>query len=317
MLQTVRHVAAQHRDRIVTIDNVTWLDMLNYWRNDKPRVTDRQWRHRATDGVLSNPGKVDTLIGYTVQVCARVMSTKATSNFRLYRHCADSCIVCRVCDLCRLCVAIFRRWCSVPFCCPLTPSSVSSICIVLAASRLHTSWRDLFLFLFFFVSFCFFSLYITVPPRPNVTIEHTLSLQSSAVEQVLGILNGYPVLGNSRGGFPCLPRGLWSHIVISFPSPWHCLSAAPSLSGATLLSTLEGMAFPYPQPGDVGGRRSATAVCQSLTSADPTHGTLIWSQNNCYRHQGLVILLIQQLQQILAIIATVNGRLGGSTVTLN
>jgi len=27
----------------------------------------------------------------------------------------------------------------------------------------------------------------------------------------------------------------------SFPSPWHCLSAAPSLSGATLLSTLEGV----------------------------------------------------------------------------
>jgi len=29
-------------------------------------------------------------------------------------------------------------------------------------------------------------------------------------------------------------------------------------------------AFPYPQPGDAGGRRSALAICQSLTSADPT-----------------------------------------------
>jgi len=28
-------------------------------------------------------------------------------------------------------------------------------------------------------------------------------------------------------------------------------------------------AFPYPQPGDAGGRCSAPAVCQSLTSADP------------------------------------------------
>jgi len=50
----------------------------------------------------------------------------------------------------------------------------------------------------------------------------------------------YPVFGNSRGGFP-LPS---SQFVItycdqSFPSPWHCLSAAPSVSGATLLSTLE------------------------------------------------------------------------------
>jgi len=69
----------------------------------------------------------------------------------------------------------------------------------------------------------------------------SLALQSSAVEQVLDP-NGYPVLGNSRGGFP-LPS---SQFVItycdqSFPSPWHCLSAAPSLSGGTLLSTLEGV----------------------------------------------------------------------------
>ena len=57
-----------------------------------------------------------------------------------------------------------------------------------------------------------------------------------------GYPNGYPVLGNSRGGFS-LPS---SRFVItccdqSFPSPWHCLSVAPSLSGATLLSTLQGI----------------------------------------------------------------------------
>ena len=70
----------------------------------------------------------------------------------------------------------------------------------------------------------------------------SLSLQSSAVEQVLDILNEYPVLGNSRGDFP-LPSS-WFVITYcdeSFPSPWHCLSAALSLSGATLLSTLEGV----------------------------------------------------------------------------
>jgi len=44
----------------------------------------------------------------------------------------------------------------------------------------------------------------------------------------------------------------------SFPSPRHCLSAAPSLSGATLLCHFS-RAFPYPQPGDACGRRSAPA----------------------------------------------------------
>ena len=84
-----------------------------------------------------------------------------------------------------------------------------------------------------------------------------------------GYPNGYPVLGNSWGGFP-LPssRFVITYCDQSFPSPWHCLSAAPSLSGATLLSTLEGV--PYLQPGDAGGRQTAPAVCQSLTSADPT-----------------------------------------------
>jgi len=57
-----------------------------------------------------------------------------------------------------------------------------------------------------------------------------------------GYPNGYPVLGNSPGGFP-LPssRFVITYCDKSFPSPWHCLSAAPSLSGATLLSTFEGV----------------------------------------------------------------------------
>jgi len=37
-----------------------------------------------------------------------------------------------------------------------------------------------------------------------------------------------------------------------------------------LVHSRGGGAFPYLQPGDVGGRHSAPAVCQSLTSADPT-----------------------------------------------
>jgi len=94
-------------------------------------------------------------------------------------------------------------------------------------------------------------------------------------------LHGYPILGNSLGGFP-LPS---SRFVIRVPSPrWicpqrlsglylpqfgigafsprHCLSAA-SLSGATLQSILEGVPLSASsQPGDAGGRRNAPAVCQ-------------------------------------------------------
>jgi len=57
-----------------------------------------------------------------------------------------------------------------------------------------------------------------------------------------GYPNGYPVLGNSRGAFP-LPSSRFAitYCDQSFPFPWHCLSAAPSLSGATLLSTQEGV----------------------------------------------------------------------------
>jgi len=80
-----------------------------------------------------------------------------------------------------------------------------------------------------------------------------------------GYPNRYSVLGNSRGGFP-LPssRFVIKYCDQSFPSPWHCLYAAPSLSGATPLSILKGV------PLSAGGCRSASAICQSLTLADPT-----------------------------------------------
>jgi len=57
-----------------------------------------------------------------------------------------------------------------------------------------------------------------------------------------GYPDGYPVSGNSRGGFP-LPssRFMITYCDQSFPSLWHCLCAAPSLSGANLLSNLEGV----------------------------------------------------------------------------
>jgi len=67
---------------------------------------------------------------------------------------------------------------------------------------------------------------------------------------------------------PCLPCGLWSHIVIRVflllgtVCPRH--PPYPVLPSCPLLR-----AFLYPQPGDAGGRRSAPAICQSLTSADP------------------------------------------------
>jgi len=84
-----------------------------------------------------------------------------------------------------------------------------------------------------------------------------------------GYPNGYPVLGNNRGGFPCLPRGLWSHIVIRvfLLLGIVCLRHPPT---PVLPSCALSRAFPYPQPGDAGGCRSAPAACQSLTSADPT-----------------------------------------------
>jgi len=68
---------------------------------------------------------------------------------------------------------------------------------------------------------------------------------------------------------PCLPRSLWSHIVIRvfLLLGTVCLRHPPY---PVLPSCPLSRAFPYPQLGDAGGRRSAPAVCQSLTSADST-----------------------------------------------
>jgi len=88
-------------------------------------------------------------------------------------------------------------------------------------------------------------------------------------EQVLDILMDILSWEIAEVVSPCLPRGLWSHIVIRVflllgtVCPRH--PPYPMLPSCPLSS-----AFPYPQPGDAGGCRSAPAVCQSLTSADPT-----------------------------------------------
>ena len=108
------------------------------------------------------------------------------------------------------------------------------------------------------------------------THTRSLSLFSLLLREGSGYPIGYPVLGNSRGGFP-LPSA-WFVITYcdqSFPSPWHCLSMAHSLSGATLFCTLEGI--PLSATWGRGGRHSASAVCQSLTWADPPpHTAVFW-----------------------------------------
>jgi len=57
------------------------------------------------------------------------------------------------------------------------------------------------------------------------------------------------MLKKVKGALPAL---FWNR---SFPSPKHCLSAAPSFSDATLLSILEGV--PLSATWDAGDRRSA------------------------------------------------------------
>jgi len=92
---------------------------------------------------------------------------------------------------------------------------------------------------------------------PLTQLNHTLTQSMSLLSSVFCCRagSGYPntVLGNSRGGFP-LPSS-WFVITYcdqSFPSPWHCLSVAPSLSCPGPLSRV----FHCPQPGDAGGRHS-------------------------------------------------------------
>jgi len=96
---------------------------------------------------------------------------------------------------------------------------------------------------------------------------------------------------------PCLPRGLWSHIVIraffflGTVCPRHL--PYPAVPSCPLLR-----AFPYPQPGNVGGRRSAPAVCQSLTSADPTK-CFVSSRNVI---DGIIAVVIAGCLQLLEIL---------------
>ena len=102
----------------------------------------------------------------------------------------------------------------------------------------------------------------------------SLSLQSSAIKAGSGYPNGYPALGNSRGSFR-LPS---SRFVITYcitvflllgtvcPRHPHC----PVLPSCPL-----SRAFPYLQPGDADGRCIVPAICQSLTSADPTD-VIVW-----------------------------------------
>jgi len=99
----------------------------------------------------------------------------------------------------------------------------------------------------------------------SVTTQSPMSAQHGRtvwISLLLQCSNGYPVLRNSRGG-------LWSHIVIRVflllgtVCPRH--PPYPELPSCPLSSS-----FPYPQSADTGGCRSAPAICQSLTSADPT-----------------------------------------------
>ena len=86
---------------------------------------------------------------------------------------------------------------------------------------------------------------------------------------------------------PCLPRGLWSHIVIRVflflgtVCPWH--PPYPALPSCQL-----SRAFSYLQPGDAGGRRSAPAVCQSLTSASISPNA---DEANCPLRQNISVCL--------------------------
>jgi len=95
-----------------------------------------------------------------------------------------------------------------------------------------------------------------------------LSLFSILLRAGSGYPNGYPVLGNSQGGFP-LPssRFVITYCDQGFPSPWQVCPRHPPYP--VLPSRPLSRAFSYPQPGDAGGHRSAPDVCQSLTSADP------------------------------------------------
>jgi len=100
-----------------------------------------------------------------------------------------------------------------------------------------------------------------------------------------GYPKGYPVLGNSRGGFP-LPS---SGFVIpccdqSFPSAWHCFvrGTLPVLPSCPLSRV-----FSYLQPGD------AVVAVVPQPSANLSHQQTpqeVWLQQNCALHQLISFL---------------------------
>jgi len=110
-----------------------------------------------------------------------------------------------------------------------------------------------------------------------------LSLFSLLLRASSGYPNGYPVLGNSRGGFTLTSSCLWSHIVIRvfLLLGTVCLRHPPYL---VLPFCPLSRVFPYPQPGDADGRRSGPAVYQSLTSADPSICYLPKKITSMYRY---------------------------------
>jgi len=111
--------------------------------------------------------------------------------------------------------------------------------------------------------------------KRNICDNNNLSLSSVfCCRAGSGYPNGYPVLGNSRGAFLALrDHILWSEF--SFSLALFVRGTLPMLPSCPL-----SRAFPYPQPGDAGGHRSAPAICQSLTSADPIdNNNNKWSNN--------------------------------------
>jgi len=144
---------------------------------------------------------------------------------------------------------------------------------------------------------------------------HTSSSRKLSLSSVFccragsGYPNGYPVLGNSRCGFP-LPSSRFAitYCDQSFPSPWHCLSVAPSwcyplvhsrgLSSVCNLGTRVVAVVPQPPanlshqqtpPHYQSGVNTATGVNQDLCleEAAAARGSGLSSVNSCvyaYRH---------------------------------
>ena len=93
----------------------------------------------------------------------------------------------------------------------------------------------------------------------------------------------------------CLKRLSEHHLPrfeIRVPSPRQCWSAAPSLSGATLLCHFS-RAFPYPQPGDAGGCRSAPAgqlTATQLTTIAIHNENHVLLYIRCYPNETTMVM---------------------------